>query len=514
VSVNGIGRVTDFGIAKAAARITTTRVGQVKGKLAYMSPEQAKGRPLDHRTDLWAMGVVIWEQLTGARLFKVENESETYKRVLDAPIPRLRELIPQTPPEVDAVIARALERDVNKRWPSAREMVTALERAARATELLADAHETGEYIRNSFQAELTLRRAAIRQAASQKSVEPGKGTASLPGGLVVPQLPEHSVSLTVSPPPGPPPVALPQPGSDEYEESMDTIVVASEPARDIDDMSTFKVNPAQNSPAVQKALQHARAVMASPGAPAPQAGPTRRASGSMSAVAASNPPPRTAGDPAAHDAGASNPAPSIFAGPHMPTVQLDSVPRGPQAPVASVTPAPTSVAAPSASRRTPVGLWITVGIVAALGATVVAGLQLGWFPFAARAGRAADSASGSPPAPTPQRPTTPSGAHLPIPPPSNVVAHGPVVSGDAAAPAPSAPDAASTAAPTLAGPDASHAASITDAAGTLAPTAPPAIPAPTNAPAPSSPNPPANVHHHHGRDGGSGHGAMIEVPPA
>ncbi len=192
VAVNGIARVTDFGIAKAATRMTTTRVGQVKGKLAYMAPEQAKGLSLDTRADVWAVAVVLWESLTGRRLFKGTNDSDTYRRVLNAPVPRLNEMFSEAPAALSDLILRALERDVNRRVASAREFSQALESVARAHSLLADPHEISAWIRERFAAELALRRDAIKDAAA------GDATAgnfsSLPGGISVPQLPEKSLS--------------------------------------------------------------------------------------------------------------------------------------------------------------------------------------------------------------------------------------------------------------------------------------------------------------------------------
>ena len=203
VGTNGIARVTDFGIAKAAARMTSTRVGQVKGKLAYMSPEQARGRATDARTDVWAIGVVLWETLAARRLFRVENESETYQRVLMAPIPRLIDVVRDAPVAIADVISHALDRDAARRFGSAREMAQALETLARAHDLLADPHEIGHWIRTTFATQLKLRQDSIRMASEAPNAT-GQRLAALPGGLRVPQLPEESVSLTLDPPPGPP----------------------------------------------------------------------------------------------------------------------------------------------------------------------------------------------------------------------------------------------------------------------------------------------------------------------
>src|SRR5262249_10094220 len=74
VGTDGVARVLDFGVAKAAGRVQTTREGQLKGKLAYMAPEQIHGTPVSRRTDVYASGVVLWEAITGQRLFTGENE--------------------------------------------------------------------------------------------------------------------------------------------------------------------------------------------------------------------------------------------------------------------------------------------------------------------------------------------------------------------------------------------------------------------------------------------------------
>lgn len=115
VSYNGEVKIMDFGIAKAASRSTKTRVGTVKGKCAYMSPEQARGKPLDGRSDLFALGVCLWEMLSGKRLFVGESDFETLNNVLRAEVPSLCDMNPDVPKELDEIIQRALDRDVDAR---------------------------------------------------------------------------------------------------------------------------------------------------------------------------------------------------------------------------------------------------------------------------------------------------------------------------------------------------------------------------------------------------------------
>jgi serine/threonine protein kinase len=127
VGTDGIARVLDFGIAKATSRLQTTRNGQIKGKLAYMSPEQVEHRAVDARTDIFAMGVVLWEALVGERLFASDNPAATLQRILSGNVTPPGRLRGDISPELDAVVMRALSVDPAQRFGSAREMATLLE---------------------------------------------------------------------------------------------------------------------------------------------------------------------------------------------------------------------------------------------------------------------------------------------------------------------------------------------------------------------------------------------------
>ena len=129
VGVDGAARVLDFGIAKAVGRVGTTREGQVKGKLAYMSPEQIRGAEVDRTTDVYATGVLLWETLTGSRLFVAATEGETLNRVLSVRVRAPSEVVAGLPRALDAIALRALERDQDMRFASAREMALALQAA-------------------------------------------------------------------------------------------------------------------------------------------------------------------------------------------------------------------------------------------------------------------------------------------------------------------------------------------------------------------------------------------------
>ncbi|HEX8795997.1 MAG TPA: serine/threonine-protein kinase [Polyangiaceae bacterium] len=129
VGVDGVPRVLDFGIARAAGQVHTTREGQLKGKMGYMAPEQLRGEQVDRRTDVYAAGVVLWEALVGRRCFAGENEAEVFGKVLQGGAPRPSEIAPDVPVAIDDIVGRALSSSPGDRFATAREMARALEGA-------------------------------------------------------------------------------------------------------------------------------------------------------------------------------------------------------------------------------------------------------------------------------------------------------------------------------------------------------------------------------------------------
>jgi len=127
VGSDGVTRVLDFGVAKASNRVQTTREGKIKGKLAYMAPEHVTGT-VDRRTDVYAAGVVLWETLTGRRLFLGDNDAKTLANVLAAEVKPPSTVSPRVPPELDALVLRALDASPAKRFQTAREMSRALQK--------------------------------------------------------------------------------------------------------------------------------------------------------------------------------------------------------------------------------------------------------------------------------------------------------------------------------------------------------------------------------------------------
>jgi hypothetical protein len=178
VGTDGIARVLDFGVVKARGRAQTTRVGQFKGKLAYMAPEQLRGT-VTRRTDVFAASVVLWEALTGVRLFAGEDD-EIIDKLLHKPIPSPREHAPLVTRQLESVVMRGLERDPSRRFATARDMAVALESHA----TLATPIEVGAWVERV--AGVTLVHRAERVAAIEAESDEGDGAEPRHAGLVHP----------------------------------------------------------------------------------------------------------------------------------------------------------------------------------------------------------------------------------------------------------------------------------------------------------------------------------------
>ncbi len=127
VGYDGIVRLMDFGVAKAAGQIALTNPGVHKGKVPYMSPEQVKGAEIDRRADVFAMGVVLWEATVGRRLFKDENDLRSAARVLRGRVPKPTNIIEGYPLELEGIVMRALDAKPERRYQTARELGDALQ---------------------------------------------------------------------------------------------------------------------------------------------------------------------------------------------------------------------------------------------------------------------------------------------------------------------------------------------------------------------------------------------------
>lgn len=115
-------KIVDFGLAKANSQLEKSEPGIIKGKFSYLSPEAALGNPVDARTDIFAVGIILWELLAGRRLFLGESDLETVRLVQQARIPSVRQYNPRVPAELDATLMKALAGDPKQRYQTAREL--------------------------------------------------------------------------------------------------------------------------------------------------------------------------------------------------------------------------------------------------------------------------------------------------------------------------------------------------------------------------------------------------------
>ena len=285
VGVDGVPRIVDFGVAKAASRLQSTRDGEVKGKLSYMAPEQLTRQAVDRRVDVWALGVVLWELLAGQRLFQSEDALGAVEMVLLSPLDPPSKHAPISA-EADAVCMRALGRERDARYPNALEFANALARAIPP----ASAPEIAAWVKELAGETIDARTKRLREIETTKLADDSSGipaidrmieiaesptvvptTASPTGGQARPEAPParrgspwrvgalllvlvaagaaigwlrygRSASVTVSPPPSSwtvlvapssVPSAAPSPSATQLPAPTRTIVVRpSEPKRD------------------------------------------------------------------------------------------------------------------------------------------------------------------------------------------------------------------------------------------------------------------------------------------
>jgi serine/threonine-protein kinase len=196
VGTDGVTRITDFGVARAASRLSATRAGQLKGKLAYMAPEQAHGEEaVDRRADVFSAGVVLWEAMALRRLFKASNEAATLSRVLNDEIVSPREFSEDVPESVAQVCLKALDRDLERRYVSCAEFADALEKAAAAANCLATGREVAAYVNEVVGESLESHRQAIREWLDKRGREPSSPSSPSISSIQAP---------AITPPPPPP----------------------------------------------------------------------------------------------------------------------------------------------------------------------------------------------------------------------------------------------------------------------------------------------------------------------
>lgn len=165
VTYDGVTKVVDFGIAKFSSRMSHTRAGTLKGKLAYMSPEQVHGEGIDRRTDIFALGVVLWELTTGQRLFRMESDLDTLAKVQECNVPRPSTLIRGYPVDLEKIVMKALAKNRGERFRTARELSRALQSLLMRRGLFIASDEVAAYTQSIFTDRIQKREAHLRWAA-------------------------------------------------------------------------------------------------------------------------------------------------------------------------------------------------------------------------------------------------------------------------------------------------------------------------------------------------------------
>ncbi len=199
VTFNGSVRVVDFGIASARNRLHQTSTGEVKGKFAYMAPEQLRGKQVDRRADVWSLGVVLWEMVTMRRLFRRGTEMETIFAVASDSIPRPSQYRYGISPELEEIIMCALARNPEERFATSRDLGRELTRHLASESDLVGPADLADWMKELFPEGATEKRALLDGAKSGTSPPPPPPAAteaarsSLP---MEPSLPKGAHALT------------------------------------------------------------------------------------------------------------------------------------------------------------------------------------------------------------------------------------------------------------------------------------------------------------------------------
>ncbi len=171
VSYEGEVKIIDFGIAKAANRSQKTQAGILKGKFGYMSPEQVRGLPIDRRSDIFAVGVILYEMLTGEKLFVGESDFSTLEKVRNAEVPLPRQFNPNIPPGLEKVVMKALAREVEDRYQWSSDLQEDLMRFLLAGDAIYSAKHMAAFMKDAFAEDLLRENEKMERFASAERPE-------------------------------------------------------------------------------------------------------------------------------------------------------------------------------------------------------------------------------------------------------------------------------------------------------------------------------------------------------
>jgi hypothetical protein len=189
VSYDGEIKVIDFGIAKAASRSSKTQAGVLKGKFGYMSPEHVRGLELDRRSDIFSIGTILYEILTGERLFLGESDFATLEKIRSADVPPPSKMNPEIPPVLDQIILKALAREADERYQWASEMQEALQNFLLIDDALFNAKSLSGWMREQFAVEMRREAELLeqqRRIGREYLTQAGTGRAAPPANKLRP----------------------------------------------------------------------------------------------------------------------------------------------------------------------------------------------------------------------------------------------------------------------------------------------------------------------------------------
>jgi len=150
VSYQGEVKISDFGISKARSEPSLTQAGVIKGKMAYLSPEQALGEPVDHRTDIYALGLVFYETLTGKRVYRFSSDIEAIRSIPKMDIDPLTRAMPEIPTELNRIVMKCIEKEKDRRYQNASALYADLGAMRKALKITFDASDLGEFMNKNF----------------------------------------------------------------------------------------------------------------------------------------------------------------------------------------------------------------------------------------------------------------------------------------------------------------------------------------------------------------------------
>jgi serine/threonine-protein kinase len=175
IGFEGVVKVVDFGIARADQRDTKTKAGTIKGKFAYMSPEQCVAANIDRRTDVFALGVIMWELFTAKRLFKRNSPYETYQAVIECNVPKPSTINHEIDAPLDQIVMKAVAKDKEQRYPTAEALGDAILGHLHQRGKGSSAADVGRFIEAHFNQEIEEHGERMRELISNRAVDAGPG---------------------------------------------------------------------------------------------------------------------------------------------------------------------------------------------------------------------------------------------------------------------------------------------------------------------------------------------------